>query len=109
LLEIFFEGIEPGCPELAVSGEPFACGLQGCGCQIALDDAAGLFARDEAGVFEDLEVLEKSGQRHVIRCRKLGDGPSAIQQLGKDAAPRSIRQRGEYRIEGAGLILNHLV
>jgi len=75
----------------------------------AVHDTADLAALDETGCFEDVQVLDESGQRHPERIRQVANGTFALAQSREHRPPRRIGQRAEDRVEVAAVIVNHMV
>jgi hypothetical protein len=97
-------------PEALVPVEPAPRLLHRFRPQPARDDAAGLAARDQPGIGQDVEVLHDRRQRHRERPRKLADRHAAfLSQAGKQRPPRRVGERGEGTIERIGTKVNHLV
>jgi hypothetical protein len=97
-------------PEALVAGKPEHGFFHRVGGDPAHDRAAGLPARDEPGVREDVEMLHDSGQRHGMRSRQLRHGQFLVfAKLRDDRAPGRIGKRGEGAVEAVLLILNHSV
>jgi len=65
----------------------------------AVHDTADLAALDETGCFEDVQVLDESGQRHPERIRQVANGTFALAQSREHRPPRRIGQRAEDRVE----------
>jgi hypothetical protein len=101
-------------PEALIAVQPGKRLLHRPGGQPAGDDAAGLFARNEAGVRQHIEVLHDGGERHRKRLRQLADrnrvaGGKPRQQR----ASRRVGERGKSVVQialpRAVDILNHKV
>jgi hypothetical protein len=104
------KAVESVGPEALVAIEPVHRLLHRLGGQPARDRAAGLFARDQSGVRQHIEVLHDRGQRHRERLRQLADRQAfAIAKPRQKRAPGRIGQRGEGAVQIAFLILNHTV
>jgi hypothetical protein len=76
-------------------------------------DAAVDFTPEQAGGFEDAQVLRDGRERDVEGSGKFGDGSFAAGQPRENGAPRGIGKRPERRIErsvvaGDGIV-NHTV
>jgi hypothetical protein len=67
------KAVESVGPEALVAIEPVHRLLHRLGSQPACDRAAGLFARDQAGVRQHIEMLHDRRQRHRKRLRQLAD------------------------------------
>jgi hypothetical protein len=76
-------------------------------------DAAVDFALEQAGGFEDAQVLRNGRERDVEGSREFGDGGFAAGQTRENGAPCGIGKRPERRIERGvvtgGGIVNHMV
>ena len=76
-------------------------------------DPAGDFAVEQAGGFEDAQVLGDGRERDVEGGRKFGDGGFATGQPREDGAPCGVGKGPERRIErgvvAGGGIVNHMV
>ena len=104
------EAVETIGPEFFVAIEPFHGVAHRLGLEPAGDDAAGFFARDEAGVRQHVEMLHDRRQRDRKRRAKLAD--REIRPLGEphhQRAARRVSERGEGAVEGSGRKLNHVV
>jgi hypothetical protein len=78
--------------------------------EAAGDRAAGLFAGNEAGIREHVEVLHDRGQRHRKRLRKLANRQAfALDQPGQQGAAGRIGKRREGAVQAGISILNHRV
>lgn len=95
-------------PEHAVSGDPLFGIFQRFGGESALAGAAGLFLSDEAGVFEDAEMLHDCGERHAVGLGEFGDGGLAEHKCGEDGAAGGIADGAEGGVEGTSIV-NHMV
>ena len=76
-------------------------------------DAAVDFTPEQAGGFEDAQVLGDGRERDVEGSREFGDGSFAVGQPRENSAPCGIGKRPERRIErgvvaGDGIV-NHMV
>jgi len=104
------KAVESVGPEALVAIEPLHRLLHRLGSQPACDRAAGLFARDQAGVRQHIEVLHDRGQRHRERLRQLADRKAfAIAEPRQQRAPGRIGKRGKGTVQNLLLILNHVV
>lgn len=76
-------------------------------------DAAVDFTPEQAGGFEDAQVLRNGRERDVEGSGKFSDGSFAAGQPRKNGAPCGIGKRPERRIERGVLagdgIVNHMV
>ena len=98
-MEISAERVELIFPEDAVEGEPVGCLLHGRYGEAAHADAAGFFLRDEAGVFENVEVLQHRGHGDGMRTGEFGNGGVAALQGGENGSTGGIAECGEGRVE----------
>lgn len=80
------EIVELVLPEDAVEGEPVGGLLHGRDGETAHPDAAGFFLLDEAGVLEDVEVLEDGGHGDFVRPSEFSDGGVSALQSGEDGS-----------------------
>ena len=80
-----------------------------CG-QPAHHGAAGLFARDQAGIRQHVEMLHDRRQRHRKRLRQLADRKALfVAEPRQQCAPCGIGERGKGEVQHFFLILNHMV
>jgi hypothetical protein len=106
--EVAFEGVEPARPELLVVGEPLLRLLHRGGIEPARHRATALAARDQAGAFQHVEVLEHGRQRHREGRGQRGDGEfRRLAKARQHGPPGRIRQGGKNAVEAIGLIVNH--
>jgi hypothetical protein len=89
--------------------QPLERALECAALQPAVHDTADLVALDESRFFEDVQVLDESGQRHAERIGKIADRALAVTQPREHRAPCRVGKRAEDRIEAAAVIVNHLV
>jgi hypothetical protein len=83
-------------PEALVAGKPGKRRLHRLGGQPAGDDAAGLFACDQAGVRQHIEVLHDGGERHRKGLRQFADRDRvASGKPRQQRTPRRVGQRGK--------------
>jgi hypothetical protein len=68
------KAIEIVGPEALVAIEPIHRLLHRAGGQPARDRAAGLFARDQAGIIKHIEMLDYRGERDRKWLRQFADG-----------------------------------
>ena len=95
------ETVESVGPEALVAIEPLHRLLHRIGGQPARDGAAGLFARDQAGVRQHVEMLHDRGQRHRERLRQFADRQAvAAAEPRQQRAPGRIGQRGKGAVQG---------
>ena len=95
------QGIELGFPEDAVGFDPRGGILHGLGSEAAAVDAAVDFALEQAGGFENAQVLGDGRKGDVEGCGKFGDGGFALGQAGQDGAAGGIGERAESGVEQA--------
>jgi hypothetical protein len=104
------ETVEIVGPEALVAIEPVHRLLHRTGRQPAGDGAAGLFAGDQAGVREHVEMLHDRGQRHRERPRQFADRQAfALAEASQQRAPGRIRKCGKGAVEDCVIMLNHTV
>ncbi len=106
------QGIELFFPEDAVMLDPLRRGFHGLGGQAAAVDAAVDFAREQAGGFEDAEVLGDGGKGKGKGSGEFGDGGLALRKAGEDGAAGGVGEGGKGGVEGSGGrcgIVNHTV
>ena len=76
-------------------------------------DAAVDFTPEQAGGFEDAQVLGDRGERDVEGSGEFGDGSFAAGQPRENGAACGVGKRSEGRIEWrvvvGGRIVNHMV
>src|ERR1700712_3348756 len=96
-LEVVVEAVEAVVPQGAVFGEPGVDGHQRLGLELARAPLCVAAARDEAGVFEDLEMLGDAGKGDVERLGKLRHRTLAEREFGEDGAPGGIGEGLEGR------------
>ena len=75
-------------------------------------DAAVDFALEQAGGFEDAEVLGDGGKGKGEGLGKFGNGGLALREAGEDGAAGGVGEGGEGGVEGSGGrcgIVNHTV
>ena len=89
--------------------EPLERALERAALQTATHDAADLVARDEPGILQDAQMLDKTRQRHPERLGQLADRMLAVAELRQHGAPRRIGERAEYGVETAGCYSEPLV
>jgi len=97
-------------PEALVAVEPIHRLLHRLRGQPARDDAAGLFARDETGVGQHVEMLHDRRQRHRKGLRQLADRERvAAGQPRQQRPPGRIGKRRKGAVQDRIFILNHKV
>ncbi len=72
-------------------------------------DAAVDFAPQQAGGFEDAEMLGDGGKGNGEGRGKFGDGGLALREAGEDGAAGGVGEGGKGGVEGRGGIVNHTV
>ena len=97
--EVLLESVELPLPELAVVSDPFGCALHRLGSQPAAMHASVLVAHDQAGAFEDAQMLRDGRKRHVVRRGQIADGSLAKSELRQDAAACGVGKRAEGSVE----------
>jgi len=94
------ETIEIVGPEALVAVEPIHRLLHRFRSEPACHDAAGLFARDQAGIRQHVEVFHDRGQRHGKRLGELTDRERiAVGKPRQQRAPGRIGERCESAIQ----------
>ena len=106
--EIGGQGIELRFPEFAILRDPAGGLLHGLGVEAEAVDAAVNFATEQAGGFEDAEVLGNGGKRHAERFGEIGDVGFTEGETGKDGAAGRVGKGGEGGVE-LGETFNHMV
>jgi len=102
----FGEGVEAWNPEGALALEPVVELHEGLGVEVAAADAADLALAEQAGVFEDAEVLADGRHGHALGkgFGELADGEAVV--LAKavdDGASGGVGEGGEGEVEAVGL------
>jgi hypothetical protein len=103
------ERVELRVPEAPVAVEPGRRGSEPCGHEATVLRPPLPPPGDEAGVLEHPEVLRDRRERDGEGRGELRHHRPAARQAGEDRPPRRARERGEDRIQGGGLTLNHVV
>ena len=93
------EVVELVLPEDAIEGKPVGGLLHRGDGETAHADTAGFFLLDEAGMFEDVEVLEDGGHGDVVRTREFGDGGVSALQGGEDGSTGGVAEGREGGVE----------
>jgi hypothetical protein len=97
-------------PEALVAVEPIHRVLHRFRGEPARHDAAGLFAGDEAGVQQHIEMLHDRGQGHRKGFGEFANGNRiALGKTREQRPPRRIGKRGKGAIQDFISILNHVV
>jgi hypothetical protein len=99
LFEKSAEVIELVFPEDAIEGEPVGGLLHRAYGETAHANAAGFFLLDEAGLFEDVEVLEDSGHRHLVGTGEFSDGGLAVLEGAEDGSTGGVAEGREGGVE----------
>lgn len=110
--EIFRQGVELGFPENPVALDPTRGVQHGLGGEAATVDAAVDFALEQAGGFENAQVLGHRRQGNVERRGELADGGLPASQAGENSAAGGIGEGAEGGVEGSAggeKIVNHMV
>jgi hypothetical protein len=105
------ESVELGFPEGAVMVDPGGGAFHGFGVEAAAMNAAVDFAAEQAGGFEDAEMLGDGGEGHSEWGGKGFDGGFAAGEAGEDGAAGGVGESGEGGVEvrSGGGIVNHTV
>lgn len=82
--------------------------LHGLGSEAKAMNAAVNFPAQQAGGFQDAQMLRNGGERHAERFGEIGDFGFAESEASEDGAAGGIGEGGEGGIE-AGRIFNHTV
>ncbi len=98
-----------GFPEGAVLGDPGGGRLHGLSDEAATVNAAVDFAAQQAGGFEDAQMLGNGGKRHGERPGNVFYGSFAPREAGQDGATRRVGEGAEGGVQGGGGIVNHTV
>jgi hypothetical protein len=94
------KAIEIVGPEALVAVEPIHRLLHRPRREPARHDAAGLFARDQSGIRQHVEMLHDRGQRHCERLRQLADRKRVtVGEPREQRAPRRIGERGKGAVQ----------
>src|SRR5919198_3062636 len=109
LLDHAVQRFEAGVPDLAVSRDPLHLLFKPAGADLAVAYTADFFGRDEPGLFEHADVFLHAGEGHVELVGEVGDRGVAARELLENAAPGSVRERGEGGVEAGLQMLNHVV
>jgi hypothetical protein len=116
LVENGVEALEVGGPDAAVFFEPFGSFDERLGFEAAGAALGVLAAGDEAGAFEDFEVLGDGGLGHGEGLGEFVDGSLAGGEAGEDGAASGVGEGGESGVEAVGgghcitlKLYNHLV
>jgi hypothetical protein len=97
-------------PEALVAVEPVHRLLHRLGSQPARHRAAGLLARDQAGVRQHVEMLHDGGQRHRKGLREFADRNGFPRSKPRQQrAPGRIREGRKGAVQQFFSILNHVV
>src|SRR5574342_247664 len=100
--------VEPCVPELAVPLDPCRLFIQSAQAEPAGPHASDLLRHDEPGLLQDADVLLHAREGHVELLGKVRDRSISTSELLQNAAPSSVRERGERGVETGPRILNHM-
>jgi len=104
------KAVETFGPETLVAVEPIHRLLHRSGGQAARHGAAGLGARDQAGIRQHVEMLHDSGQRHRKRPCEFADRHVLfVTEPGEERSPGRIGKRRKGAVQRLVSILNHMV
>ena len=95
------EIVELVLPEDSIEGEPVGGLLHGGYGKTAHADAASFFLLDEAGLFEDVKMLEDGGHGDGVWTGQFGDRGVSALQGGEDGPTRGVAEGGEGRVEAS--------
>lgn len=99
LFQKFAQVVQLVLPEDAVEREPVDGLLHGSHRETAHADTTGFFLLDEAGLFEDVEVLKDGGHGDAVRARQFCDGGIAPLQGGEDGSTGWVAEGSEGSVE----------
>ena len=99
LLKKSAEVVELVLPEDAVERETVDGLLHGSHRETAHADTTGFLLLDEAGLFEDVEVLQDGGHGDAVRARQFGDGGIAPLQVDEDGSTGWVAEGSEGGVE----------
>ena len=102
LAQVVVEAVEAGLPVAAVLLQPVGGVLEGFRPEAAGAPLLLAAAGDEAGAFQDLEVLGDGGETRGEGFGQLGDGGFAAGEAGEDGATGGVGEGGEGGAEGIG-------
>src|SRR4029077_7433606 len=108
-LDNLVELVEAGVPELVVPLDPRRLAPQSAQAELAGPHAPDLLRGDEPRLLQDADVLLHAREGHVELLGKVRDRSVGTPELLQNAAPGSVRERGERGIEAGSDILNHVV
>jgi len=103
------EGVELPLPEVAVARDPEGGVPHGAARETAPVHPAVLLASEKPRPFEHPEMLRDGGKRDIERFGQPRHRRLAAGQSSEDGPAGRVRQGRKSRVEGAGLILNHMV
>lgn len=92
--------------------DPAGCVFHGRGREAAAVNAAVDLAAQQAGGFQNSQVLGDRGKRDVEWFGKFADGGLSLRETGEDGAARGIGEGVEDAIDSGALrrrIVNHMV
>jgi len=91
--------VELVLPEDAVEGKPVGGLLHGRDGETAHADATSFFLLDEAGLFENVEVLKDGGHGDAVGAREFGNGGVAPLERGEDGSTGWVAEGSEGGVE----------
>jgi hypothetical protein len=100
------EAVEALFPKGAAIFDPLLGDRKAFGFDAAGTDAANFFGVDEAAFFEDLQVLDDSGESDVERLGQNRDGDGAFAEFFDDGAARGVAERMKNAVD-CGLLRVH--
>jgi len=104
------KAVETFGPETLVAVEPIHRLLHRSGGQAARHGAAGLGARDQAGIRQHVEMLHDRGQRHREWLRQIAHRNTVLPaEPRQQRAPGRVCKCGKGAVQRRILILNHVV
>jgi len=106
LRHVGVETIETLFPDVPIVVRPVRHVLQRCGVDLTVPELRFTPARDQAGLFEDAQMLGDGRHAHVERLGKLGHRTIAVDKPREDGAARRIGEGGEG---GAQLVSRHVI
>src|ERR1700728_4033692 len=94
-VQIVVEAIETVGPETAIVLDPAGYVPERAGVELAREPLRFAAAGDQAGAFEDFQVLGNGREGHFEGLSQLGDRRFAGGKFGEDRAPSGIGKGGE--------------
>ena len=107
--EVKGQSIELVFPKAAVVLDPVGGVAHRLGDEPAAVNAPVDFTVEQAGGFEDAQVLGDGGERNVKGRGELADGGLAAGQAGEEGAARGVGEGAEGGVECRERIVNHTV